>query len=306
MLEHALHRTAMVFVALLVVGPVLGKGVVKDKEKADPAAGAQAQALTYLYQAQADAMAASPFGRPLLLDSSDKDERLHGDVLGVLPTEFKRVRVALEDPRRWCEILLLTPSVSGCSVTAGAGTDAVLTVQLSRRFDQPPEKAYSTHFTYRQLKANERYTAMRLVAADGPMGTSDYRFDVEALGLDDGRSVLHMTYTYRYGFRAMVAMKVYLASKGGGKVGFSSTADEQGLKTYIGGMRGSVERNVMRYYLAIEADTAPPTVTAARARFEASLDRWLASITEYPTQLPEPAPAAYRAAKLTQFGTGPR
>ena len=49
--------------------------------------------------------------------------------------------------------------------------------------------------------------------------------------------------------RPQMAMQTYLATLGRGKSGFTS-----------GGIRGEVERNTMRYYLAIDSYLAAPTL----------------------------------------------
>jgi len=49
-------------------------------------------------------------------------------------------------------------------------------------------------------------------------------------------------------------MRAYLATLGSDKVGFTIMGKlPDGQPKYVGGMRGVVERNTMRYYLAIEA-----------------------------------------------------
>ena len=65
---------------------------------------------------------------------------------------------------------------------------------------------------------------------------------------------MHLSYSYDYGVAARVAMQGYLATIGRDKVGFSVVGTQaDGQPVYIGGTRGVVERNTMRYYLAIEA-----------------------------------------------------
>jgi hypothetical protein len=88
-------------------------------------------------------------------------------------------------------------------------------------------------------------------------------------------------------------MHVYLGTTGSGKVGFTAAGTRpDGQPLYIGGIRGLVERNTMRYYLAIEAFlgalSAPP-----KARLEKRLHDWFAAIEHYPRQLHEMEQAAY-------------
>jgi len=79
-----------------------------------------------------------------------------------------------------------------------------------------------------------------------------------------------------------LAMKTYLATIGSGKVGFTQTGKlANGQPEHIGGMRGVVERNTLRYYLAIDAhlgafSTAPPLQLQKR------LQSWFTATEQYP------------------------
>jgi hypothetical protein len=84
-----------------------------------------------------------------------------------------------------------------------------------------------------------------------------------------------------------LAMQAYLGTVGSSKVGFTVVGTQpDGERRFIGGMRGLVERNTMRYYLAIEAFLgalgAPP-----QARLEKRLRDWFAATERYPRQLHE-------------------
>jgi hypothetical protein len=265
------------------------------------AGGDGADALRQRYDAASAALANNDFGRPLVLESSDADHRVRGEVLARLDQPLPALRAALEDPQRWCEIMLLTPSITQC--VAQAGTPAQLRVRLGRRFDQAPEDGVKAQFSFHpKPSSNDRYSAVQLDADKGPMGTSDYRIEVEALALDDQRSVLRMAYSYRYGLKASLATKLYLATKGGDKVGFTHVDDPGVEDALIGGMRGSVERNAMRYYLAIEAHVAESKESDTPSqRLKASLDRWLEAIAKYPRQIAESDPEAYRRVKRERF-----
>ena len=256
-----------------------------------------ADALKKRYEAASAELAKNDFGRPLELQSSDKDSRVSGEVLARLDQPLPALRAALEDPHRWCEIMLLTPSISQC--TAQDGKSAQLQVRLARRYDQAPKDGVKAQFAFHPKSTGDaHYSAVELDADKGPMGTSAYRIEVEALALDEKRSVLRMAYSYRYGLKASLATKAYLATKGGDKVGFTRIDDPADKDARIGGMRGSVERNAMRYYLAIEAHVAESKEGATPSqRATASLDRWLETIAKFPRQLAEPDPDAYRRVK---------
>ena len=64
----------------------------------------------------------------------------------------------------------------------------------------------------------------------------------------------HIRYSYTYGFMVRFAMRVYLATSGHGKVGFTMISSGNSTPPHsIGGVRGALERNIMRCYLAIDA-----------------------------------------------------
>lgn len=86
------------------------------------------------------------------------------------------------------------------------------------------------------------------------MGTSDYRIELEAIPLPNAQTFLHFTYSYAMSFPARLAMQTYLATIGYGKLGFTETEPSaNGQPQYIGGVRALIERNTMRYYLAIDS-----------------------------------------------------
>jgi hypothetical protein len=129
------------------------------------------------------------------------------------------------------------------------------------------------------------------------MGTRDYRIVVEAAPLDERHTVLRLRYEYGFGTMARLAMQAYLATAGRAKVGFTVVGhDAHGQPEYIGGVRGLVERNTMRYYLAIEAVLAADDASPA-ARLEHRLQAWFDATERYPRQLHELERPEYLAMK---------
>ena len=117
---------------------------------------------------------------------------------------------------------------------------------------------------------------------------------MEAAPLDATHTMLHMSYAYGFGFTARVAMNAYLSTAGSDKVGFSVAGkDDDGKPTYVGGVRGLVERNTMRYYLAIDDYVAAP----APAQLEQRLNTWFDATERYPRQLHELEKSDYLAMK---------
>jgi hypothetical protein len=219
----------------------------------------------------------TPFDIPLYIESKQTDNTLAGDVHSRIDKPFDTVKAELSHPRAWCEILILHPNVKGCTVDAG---DKSLAVRLGS--GETPAK-----FDYRVAQSGNDYLDVRLGAKEGPMGTSDYNFRIEVAPLDAKSSVLHLAYSHAYGARARFALQTYFNTLGRGKVGFTVVdRTPDGKPVYVGDLRGGMERNAMRYYLAIQAHldalSAPPP-----QRLERGMRTWLAQTERYPLQLKE-------------------
>ena len=226
------------------------------------------------------------FQRALYLDSSQSSTDLKGEIYAVVDYPFDIVNGALNNPAHWCDVLILHINVKYCNASRRAdGT--VLTVNIGRKFFQPLEDAYRLDFIYRAVVTTPAYFALELNADDGPLSTHDYRIWIEATSLDDGRTFLHVTYAYEFGLIGRLAMQVYLATIGRDKVGFTVTETlPNGHPVYIKGVRGVVERNTMRYYLAIDAYFDALT-TSPEDQLEKRLQKWYHSAEQYARQLHE-------------------
>ena len=231
------------------------------------------------FDALQDKLAHNPYGRPLVLQSTQSSDHLEGEVYARVDQPYAMVQKALDGPQNWCGILILHLNVKMCHAQA-AGLD----MALGRKYDQPVDDAYKLHFDYKSVVNGADYLKTELTSGDGPLGTRDYRIAVEAAPLEAGHTMLHMSYAYGFGFTARVAMNAYLATAGSDKVGFSVAGkDNDGKPTYVGGVRGLVERNTMRYYLAIDDYVAAP----APAQLEQRLNAWFDATERYPRQLHE-------------------
>lgn len=256
------------------------------------AGGAHAQdaaALGAKFGTLQDKLAHNPYGRPLVLQSTQTADRLEGEVYARVDQPYAAVQRALQGTDHWCAILILHLNVKMCHALP-AGLD----MALGRKYDQPVDDAYKLHFDYKLANAGADYLKAELTSADGPLGTRDYRIAVEAAPLDATHTMLHMSYAYGFGFTARVAMNTYLATVGSAKVGFSVDGnDGDGKPAYVGGVRGLVERNTMRYYLAIDDFVAAP----APAQLEQRLATWFDATERYPRQLHELEKSDYLAMK---------
>ena len=282
------HATRWLAIATLAFAA--HPGAFAQAVGATPSPGAAA--LRARYDSLADKLAHNAFGRPVVLESTQDSSRLQGEIVARVDQPFPVVEKALQGTDNWCAILILHLNVKMCHAQP-AGLD----MALGRKYDQPVDDAYKLHFDYKLETATADDVKAGLSSADGPFGTRDYRISVEATPLDANHTILTMSYAYSFGFAARVAMNAYLSTAGADKVGFSvSGKDGDGKPVYVGGVRGLVERNTMRYYLAIEDYVGAP----APAQFEQRLGTWFDATERYPRQLHEVDKADYLAMKKSE------
>lgn len=223
------------------------------------------------------------FQRPIVLESAESPTALSGDIYAVVDQPFANTNGALNIPANWCDMLILHLNTKYCHAKTGVdGT--ILQVSIGKKHDQPLNQAYRVNFKFAVVASRPDYLHVALNAKDGPMGTRDYQILLEAVPLAEGKTFLHLTYSYAYGMAARLAMKAYLATVGSNKVGFTrlNGANDR----YIDGVRGVVERNTMRYYLAIDAYLSALNLPA-NEQLEHRLETWFASTERYPRQLRE-------------------
>lgn len=210
-------------------------------------------ALLAAYASLGERLHQSAFRRALVLDSSESTDGITGDIYALVDYPFETVRAALDNPAQWCDVMILHVNTKYCRA-ASDHAPTIVTVYIGKKTPQPVDDAYPIEFVYRLNAAAAKYLDIRLTAANGPMSTRNYRIQLQAVPVGNGQTFLHLTYSYDFGLAGRLAMKTYLTTIGRDKVGFTlmgTPAD--GPPEYIGGMRGVVERNTMRYYLAIEA-----------------------------------------------------
>ena len=173
-------------------------------------------------------------------------------------------------------------------------------MSIGKKYDQPLEQAYRVDFRYTLVTATPEFLEVNLRADSGPMGTSNYRIVMRAVALEGNRSFIQMSYAYDYGTLGRMAMQVYLATVGSGKVGFTVAGKgSNGEPQYIGGMRGVVERNTMRYYLAIDAYLSAQSGSPADV-LDRRLMYWFSATERYPRQLHETDLASYLSMKRSE------
>jgi hypothetical protein len=236
-------------------------------------------------------LADNPFGRPLYVESSENSGEHKGAIYAVIEQPFRHVGAALRRAAQWCSVLILQANVKNCDASNG-GTET-LSLFVARKPSDPLERAYRADFSYDVPAAGADYLHVALNAPEGPFGTTDYRIRLEAAPLDQNRTFLHLAYSYTLRSAARMGMNLYLASSGRDKVGFSVVGrTRDGRPVHVGGVRGVVERNTMRYYLAVESYLGTLDAPAAD-RIEKRLRAFHAALERYPLQLHELELAEY-------------
>lgn len=257
-----------------------------------PAAGAAFAAATSrqgeaglfdTYQRNKARLASTGSGLPLFLESVEREDRVHVDVYGVFDYSFSRVANMLKVPANWCDIVSLHQNVKAC--THKELPDSQLTFYVGKKTYQSPEDVRQVIYQYRIVALQKSYLDIALTASVGPFGTKGHKMRFEALPLKGGKTFVHVSYEYRDSAALRLAAKVYFATFGQSKVGFTVTGnDKNGNPVYIGGPRGSIERNAVRYYLAIQAFMNMVSYPKEK-RFGKSLRAWYDLTDRYRTQL---------------------
>lgn len=256
-----------------------------------PASAQDARSLQARYATLREQLNNSAYPRPLYLESTVTRNALRGDIYALFNQPYTVVGPALRGRDSWCDILILHLNVKGCRPST-SNASAALQVNIGRKFDQPLVDTWLFEFGY-AVQAGPGYTRVALSAGDGPLGTSDYRIILELVPLDVGRSFLHLSYSYVDALPARMAMRSYLATIGRDKVGFSIIGRKaDGQPVYIEGMRGVVERNTMRYFLALEAYLGALSAPE-QEQMEIRLNSWFTAAERYPAQLHEIERADY-------------
>jgi hypothetical protein len=232
--------------------------------------------------ARADAGDAPPFA----VETSGDDRNARGHVYTTVAHGFSALSAALGRPSSWCEIAPLHLNVKSCTWSQ-ASDGARITLYSGRKTYEPPEDAHVSPYAFERIESRDDYLRVRLTADEGPLDTRDYVIELEAVPAGEGESFVHLRYAYRYGLQTRLAMASYFATIGGDKVGFSVVgADAEGNAVYVDGVEGMIERNAVRYQLAIQAylDTLDEP---AALRFERRIERWFALTERYRRQLHE-------------------
>lgn len=239
-----------------------------------------------LRQRQAELLQAGGAGREaglLRIESREGPGRIEGEVYAVLSQPFAAVARSLGEPAAWCEVMILHLNNKFCRSASQGGVTAI-DLRVGQKAEQPVDAATLMRFYWQPAVVQPDYLRAELGAPEGSYGTRDYRLTLEAVPSGDGRSFLRMGFSFGYGGLGHLALNLYLSTAARNRVGF--TPDPRGPDGLVPGLRGLVERNAMRYHLAIsaylESLSAPPA-----EQVERRLRAWFDATEKYPRQLHE-------------------
>ena len=302
------NAIALVIAVVFAAVGSLATGFVSSALAQSQAAGpveATAKSLLEKHTVLKERLANNAYGRPLYLESTESGDLVSGNAYAVLDSPFSVVSSSFRNANAWCDVMILHINTKYCKTVAGSNP-TILKVNVGKKTPQTLEDSFALEFTMRQVRATASLLMVQLNAENGPMGTSNYRIELQAAPLEENKTFMHLRYSYEYGLAGKLAMRGYLATAGRGKVGFSSLpstvnpAPADAKPSYVGGARGAVERNTMRYYLAIEAylqSLAQPPASQINAR----LEKWFDATEQYAVQLKETDKVSYMTMKKSEI-----
>jgi len=224
----------------------------------------------------------STFAIPFHVESSVSKNATHVDVYGTINYPFVLIKNEFLVPTNWCEVVLPHIKVGACTYNKVNDT-WLLNIYNVDKFSEPLEDAYQMKFEYRVSELQARYFDVSLNAQAGRFYTKNHQFGLEAIPLNEGTTFIHLRYSYSYSSAAYLLMKLF----GGSKVGFSITGtDSNGNPVYVDDLRGTVERDIVCYYLAILAYMDTRKVPAEQ-RFEKRISQWYDLTARFKIQLLE-------------------
>ncbi|MCH4564893.1 hypothetical protein MKP05_17485 [Halomonas sp. EGI 63088] len=249
-----------------------------------------------------EVIAGSPFDEPLQVESEARSYSVSGRVHARVHYPFERLAEELASPAAWCEILFLHLNVKGCLHGPGGSAEGIALALFVGRQDQAnPADAERLDLRWRVVARQPRYLDVALEGDEGPYGTRAFRLQLRAVPDDDDHSLVQLRYSLVFGMRARLALRGYFTFGGRDRVGFTlEGTGADGQPTHVGGTRGMIERNVMRFYLALEAHLDTRMLPEAE-RLDASLQRWFTLTMRYPRQLFEIDRATYLDQKRREY-----
>lgn len=247
----------------------------------------QTEAKLLLSQYQQFAIHTQPIDRNLALSiaSHEKSRRLDIKVYGIVDQPFSKVSAVLSDPAVMCDFLILNLNIKTCTY-AQDKQRTELVIYVAGKNYSPLYRAMEINPYFELQKKNNQYMRVLMASRKSRWALYDYSVIVEATALGNA-TLLRFTSKYHASHINMAATLAYLKTFARNKVGFTVVGhNELGEPKYIQGMRGVIERNAVRSYLALQAYLETSN-TPEKKRFDSRLRRWFKLTDAYPRQLHE-------------------
>ncbi len=223
-----------------------------------------------------EGVASNPLQGPYSISSVESASQISADVWGVIDAPAKRVSEVLVSPAAFCRFVSLVIFVKACTHSGDAAPTKV-TLYMGRKDYEDPDPDNALAFDYTVDSAEAGHVSIRLFVAQGLLGVKDNRLDFMVWSME-GKTLVQVHASYVPSMQSKLALGTYLMTMGRNKVGFSTSTDASGDTTPIKGARGIIERNTMRYFLALRTEVA---LASGGASDEARIERWFDATAEF-------------------------
>ncbi len=199
--------------------------------------------------------------------------------------EIDEASETLTGPGAWCEVLFLHLNVKSC--VYGMSEDGRwLRMYMGRKFYQDPKKAKQIELQFDSGITDDNVSWVTLTADEGPFNTSDYYVGLFAIDAENG-TYAQIRSSQKTGGAATAAVNLYFNTLARNKVGFSVVGtDSKGNPKYSVGSQAALERNVVRYLLALRIFMQTHTVDGAEG-MRTRTELWYDATDRYAEQLYE-------------------
>jgi hypothetical protein len=227
--------------------------------------------------------------KPILDDSSQENPfylqveivkyRQTGEAAMYFEQSLSELADSLSDISNWCKVLILHLNTKACTYHLNKSGEDTLTIYLGRKFYQDPDDAFVMSYRF-ETERQDKYFSALITAKKGPLGTSDYRIQLEVADID-GKTFGRFQVSQKHSWISSKAAKLYVATAGRGKKGISVVGhDDAGNPIYSDGERGIAERNLLRYYFAFTAFFSARN-DPEENKFEERMNNWYDQTERY-------------------------
>jgi hypothetical protein len=230
------------------------------------------------YRELVEVATAGPLRAPVQVQSSEDGNAIGAQVWGVLDVSFAKVSEVVTAPARFCDFVSLVIFVKACT-HAGDLAPTTLTLYMGRKDYEDPDPDNALTFAYSVEAPNDAQRAVRLFVPEGLLGVKDNRLEFELWSVEQ-RTLVNVRTSYVASTQSKLATGTYLMTFGRNKIGFSTTTGADGKSQPVRGVRGIIERNTMRYFLALQA-YLETLDTAVEQREVARIERWFDATAQY-------------------------